>query len=88
MTQVNVNCLLPLAISGQKYSYLYTLNISPVFHSNERALMKQRCFIDSLRSCQNGHPAGENSLALRYITDPTDGALEKDFIDHGIHHQT
>uniref|UniRef100_A0A3P9CZP6 Receptor protein-tyrosine kinase n=1 Tax=Maylandia zebra TaxID=106582 RepID=A0A3P9CZP6_9CICH len=64
------------------------LFISSVFHSNERALMKQRCFIDSLRSCQNGHPAGENSLALRYITDPTDSALEKDFIDHGIHHQT
>uniref|UniRef100_A0AAX7U050 Receptor protein-tyrosine kinase n=1 Tax=Astatotilapia calliptera TaxID=8154 RepID=A0AAX7U050_ASTCA len=64
------------------------LFISSVFHSNERALMKQRCFIDSLRSCQNGHPAGENSLALRYITDPTDSALEKDFIDHEYMNQS
>lgn len=36
----------------------------------------------------NGHPAGENSLALRYITDPTDSALEKDFIDHEYMNQS
>uniref|UniRef100_A0A672J273 Receptor protein-tyrosine kinase n=1 Tax=Salarias fasciatus TaxID=181472 RepID=A0A672J273_SALFA len=34
----------------------------------------------------NGHPVRENSIAMRYITDPTQGALDKeDFNDHGTH---
>uniref|UniRef100_A0A671Y6K6 Receptor protein-tyrosine kinase n=1 Tax=Sparus aurata TaxID=8175 RepID=A0A671Y6K6_SPAAU len=37
--------------------------------------------------CQNGRPVRENSIALRYITDPTHNALDKDdFTVHGTLH--
>ena len=36
---------------------------------------------------QNGRPVRENSIALRYITDPTHNALDKDdFTVHGTLH--
>lgn len=36
----------------------------------------------------NGHPVGANSSTLRYITDPTDGALERDFTGHDYMNQS
>uniref|UniRef100_A0A3Q0SJS4 Receptor protein-tyrosine kinase n=1 Tax=Amphilophus citrinellus TaxID=61819 RepID=A0A3Q0SJS4_AMPCI len=36
----------------------------------------------------NGHPVGASSVALRYITDPTDGALERDFTGHDYMNQS
>lgn len=37
-------------------------------------------------SSQNGRPVRENSIALRYITDPTHNSLDKeDFTGHGTH---
>lgn len=40
----------------------------------------------SLVLSQNGRPVRENSIALRYITDPTHNSLDKeDFAGHGTH---
>ncbi|XP_047205925.1 melanoma receptor tyrosine-protein kinase-like isoform X2 [Girardinichthys multiradiatus] len=37
---------------------------------------------------ENGHPVRENSIALRYITDPTQNMLDKDFTGHEYMNQT
>uniref|UniRef100_A0A3B4UWL8 Receptor protein-tyrosine kinase n=1 Tax=Seriola dumerili TaxID=41447 RepID=A0A3B4UWL8_SERDU len=57
------------------------------FPSVLRTLSEQIHFTASLH--QNGHPVRENSIALRYITDPTHNALDKeDFPSHEYMNQS
>lgn len=62
-----------------------------VFQNNTCALLaaqmiNNKCMIfmkNMIVDPQNGHPVRENSIVMRYITDPTQTALDKDVTSHG-----
>ncbi|MBN3296323.1 EGFR factor, partial [Amia calva] len=64
----------------------YLVPYQGFFHSpstSRTQLLHSMSNTSSMGTCSNrngvGHPMREDSLILRYITDPTDGTLEKDF---------
>lgn len=74
---------------GNRDNQARAATVTKVFKSAITASFCPQSYTTFTVSCfcsspQNGRPVRENSIALRYIADPTHNSLDKDdFTDHG-----